>query len=478
MTFQVTKIFGVNYDIENTRRSEMDNTMSQYSPSINTSQCTRRPPPLPPPPNEAILNTQTAILANQHGGSMGSNNSSSQHINILALARSRNNLDQAAMMSHTSTIDSLELFATIRENCALVPSYSEALLLTSVNNQTNDALTRSMVLNSDTQTNTRHVFSRRKSLDPNQRIAPSTSNSNPETRIDFECQSNHQSTIIGQNTPKRKLRIVEEHRATNSDDNCSNVVDDSDEDFPSNSGSPLRIHATQSNYSLKTNNNYILMERDKNGSHYKWQNRKSWAGFLSKPNHFSSTSRGHGSARIRPIPLLSCRKNSLTDSLLNQGGVATTSNEMVENRRNSETAVPNDVEMAVESTLPISQIESIDRNLLEEDEQEAPSSNLYFASPLMKFCPADPFGGRVQTTPTEDPPPYDVAVNLPVFRRITRSVTDRGELFGQSRAFINDTLLNRRSCVDNVVSGTDAVRLLENSLSTRSKADGDVETNL
>lgn len=443
---QVTKIFGVNYDIDNTRRSEMDNVASQYSPAMH---CTRRPPQQPAPHPEPVLNTQTAILAN----GINSNSSSMQHINILALARSRNNLEQAAMMSHTSTIDSLELFATIRENCALVPSYSEALLLSSIDGNTagtNGGSPRSNFSN------------RRKSLDPNQRIAPSTSSS-----VNQESET-HQSAII--TTPRRKLRIVTEEDHGNA---CSSAAD-SDEDEDDLEATPYRIHTTQSNYSLKTNNNYILIERDKNSTYYKFQNRKSWAGFLSKPNQ----NRGHGSARIRPIPLLSCRKNSLTDSLLNDNNPATTSNENHDSERRISTNVVLDVETAVENELPMSQIEAIDRNIMEDEVQDEQNKNLYFASPLMKFCPDDPFGGRTQTTPTEDPPPYEVAVNLPVLRRITRSVTDRGELFGQSRAFINDTLLNRRSCVDNVVSGTDVVRLLDNTLSNREKVNVDTETNL
>lgn len=422
----------------------MDNGTSQYSPAMH---CARRPQQ-PAPHPEPVVSTQTAILAN----GISSNSSSMQHINILALARSRNNLEQASTMSHTSTIDSLELFATIRENCALVPSYSEALLLSSIDSNPAGTIGGSPRSN---------FSNRRKSLDPNQRIAPSTSSS-----VNQESET-HQSAII--TTPRRKLRIVTEEDHGNV---CSSVAD-SDEDEDGLEATPYRIHTTQSNYSLKTNNNYILIERDKNSIPYKFQNRKSWAGFLSKPNQSR-----HGSARIRPIPLLSCRKNSLTDALLNDSNSATTSNENRETERRISTNVALDVEMAIENELPISQIEAIDRNLMEDEIREEQNKNLYFASPLMKFCPEDPFGGRTQTTPTEDPPPYEVAVNLPVLRRITRSVTDRGELFGQSRAFINDTLLNRRSCVDNVVSGTDAVRLLDNTLSNREKVNADAETNL
>lgn len=56
---------------------------------------------------------------------------------------------------------------------------------------------------------------------------------------------------------------------------------------------------------------------------------------------------------------------------------------------------------------------------------------LYFPSPLVEHCPGDPFRGRDVTTPTEDPPPYEDAIRLPVLARLRRSLTARGDIAGR-----------------------------------------------
>ncbi|CAG9788103.1 unnamed protein product [Diatraea saccharalis] len=87
-------------------------------------------------------------------------------------------------------------------------------------------------------------------------------------------------------------------------------------------------------------------------------------------------------------------------------------------------------------------------------------TTLYFSSELSPTCSRDPFGGRAQTTPTDEPPSYEEALRLPALRRLTRSITGT-ELAGPRRAFLRDVLANRRSCLEGVgvLSGTKVVRL-------------------
>lgn len=87
-------------------------------------------------------------------------------------------------------------------------------------------------------------------------------------------------------------------------------------------------------------------------------------------------------------------------------------------------------------------------------------STLYYSRELSPTCSRDPFGGRAQTTPTDEPPPYEEALKLPALRRITRSITGT-DLAGPRRAFLRDVIANRRSCLDGVgvLAGTRAIRL-------------------
>ncbi|XP_068085686.1 transmembrane protein 151B-like [Anabrus simplex] len=76
---------------------------------------------------------------------------------------------------------------------------------------------------------------------------------------------------------------------------------------------------------------------------------------------------------------------------------------------------------------------------------------LYYPSPLVERCPEDPFQGRTITTPTEDPPPYEDALNLPVLSRLRRSLTERGDICRRRE--------QRRSCGQVVVAESAQLRL-------------------
>ncbi|VVD05030.1 unnamed protein product [Leptidea sinapis] len=87
-------------------------------------------------------------------------------------------------------------------------------------------------------------------------------------------------------------------------------------------------------------------------------------------------------------------------------------------------------------------------------------STLYFSRELTPIPSSDPFGGRAQTTPTDEPPSYEEALKLPALKKLTRSITGT-DLAGPRRAFLKDVLSNRRSCLDGVgvLSGAKVVRL-------------------
>lgn len=101
--------------------------------------------------------------------------------------------------------------------------------------------------------------------------------------------------------------------------------------------------------------------------------------------------------------------------------------------------------------MPESQPSQINRNT---------ESTLYFSRELSPTCSRDPFGGRAQTTPTDEPPSYEEALKLPALRKLTRSITGT-DLAGPRRAFLRDVLSNRRSCLEGVgvLAGAKSVRL-------------------
>ncbi|XP_039757135.1 transmembrane protein 151B-like [Pararge aegeria] len=87
-------------------------------------------------------------------------------------------------------------------------------------------------------------------------------------------------------------------------------------------------------------------------------------------------------------------------------------------------------------------------------------NTIYFSRELSPTCSRDPFGGRAQTTPTDEPPSYEEALKLPALKKLTRSITGT-DLAGPRRAFLKDVLSNRRSCLEGVgvLAGTKVVRI-------------------
>ncbi|XP_038212661.1 transmembrane protein 151B-like [Zerene cesonia] len=85
---------------------------------------------------------------------------------------------------------------------------------------------------------------------------------------------------------------------------------------------------------------------------------------------------------------------------------------------------------------------------------------IYFSRDLSPISSRDPFGGRAQTTPTDEPPTYEEALKLPALRKLTRSITGT-DFGGPRRAFLRDVLSNRRSCLEGVgvLAGAKSVRV-------------------
>ncbi|XP_041981454.1 transmembrane protein 151B-like [Aricia agestis] len=90
--YTITKIFGTNYELDPSRQLDLETHLSDTLPPVPTTNYTW-----------ALPDEQSAVLC--------------------ASARPPRTLP----LSHASTVDSLELFAAIRGNCAIVPSYSEAM---------------------------------------------------------------------------------------------------------------------------------------------------------------------------------------------------------------------------------------------------------------------------------------------------------------------------------------------------------------
>lgn len=89
---QITKIFGTNYELDASRQLDIETHLSDTLPPVPTTNYAW-----------ALADEQSAVLC--------------------SVPRPSRTLP----LSHASTVDSLELFAAIRGNCALVPSYSEAM---------------------------------------------------------------------------------------------------------------------------------------------------------------------------------------------------------------------------------------------------------------------------------------------------------------------------------------------------------------
>ncbi|CAK1582908.1 unnamed protein product [Parnassius mnemosyne] len=291
--YTITKIFGTNYELDPSRQLDLDTHLSDTLPPV-------------PPSNYAwnLADEQSAVLC------------------------SAPRPPRTLPLSHASTVDSLELFAAIRGNCALVPSYSEAMRI--------DA-----ALNED----------------------PAEITSNTGVLIDIESEQRHNRPTVKAasfDEPPRRPKVV--------------------------------IASTHSSSNIAAGTRY---------NENKQQNRRSWAGVLT-------TTR---SAR-----------QILEDFTSNSS--------------------------ANYQIMP-------ERQVVRNGE-----STLYFSRELSPTCSRDPFGGRAQTTPTDEPPPYEEALKLPVLRRLTRSITGT-ELAGPRRAFLRDVIANRRSCLDGVgvLTGAKIIRL-------------------
>lgn len=89
---QITKIFGTNYELDPSRQLDLDTHLSDTLPPVTATNYAWALPDEPP----AVVTSNTRPT-------------------------------RTLPLSHASTVDSLELFAAIRGNCALVPSYSEAM---------------------------------------------------------------------------------------------------------------------------------------------------------------------------------------------------------------------------------------------------------------------------------------------------------------------------------------------------------------
>lgn len=286
--FQITKIFGTNYELDPSRQLDLDTHLSDTLPPVTATNYAW-----------ALADEQSAVLC------------------------SAPRPPRTLPLSHASTVDSLELFAAIRGNCALVPSYSEAMRI--------DAAVREEPVDNAVQVN----------IEEEQR----------PTRPNIKAASFDE--------PPRRPRVA--ITGTHSSNNIA--------------GSARSNEAKQ-------------------------LNRRSWAGVLTttrSARQILEDFRASSQVNYQPMP-------------------------------------------------------------------EHPPANgeatLYFSRELSPTCSRDPFGGRAQTTPTDEPPSYEEALRLPALRKLTRSITGT-DLAGPRRAFLRDVLANRRSCLEGVgvLSGAKVVRL-------------------
>ncbi|PZC74264.1 hypothetical protein B5X24_HaOG208118 [Helicoverpa armigera] len=296
--YTITKIFGTNYELDPSRQLDIDTHLSDTLPPVTSNNYAW-----------ALADEQSAVLC------------------------SAPRPPRTLPLSHASTVDSLELFAAIRGNCALVPSYSEAM------------------------------------------------------RID--------------------AALREEPAAdTNTDNAAAGVVIDME---PEARSSPLRTAKAASfdepprrpKVTIATTHSTHNISATARSNEAKQQNRRSWAGVLT-------------TARSARQILEEFRSSTSTTSY---------------------------------EQMPEPQV------------SENGETTLYFSRELSPTCSRDPFGGRAQTTPTDEPPSYEEALKMPALRKLTRSITGTN-LAGPRRAFLRDVLTNRRSCLEGVgvLAGTKGIK--------------------
>lgn len=283
---QITKIFGTNYELDPSRQLDLETHLSDTLPPVPANNYAW-----------ALADEQSAVLCSAPRPA------------------------RALPLSHASTVDSLELFAAIRENCALVPSYSEAMRI--------DAALRE----------------------------------------DPEENASDVSVLINiENEPRQNRRAI---KAASFDE-------------PANRNRVTIVETHSSNN--------IVASTSTNEA--KQQNRRSWAGVLTgaiSPKQVVDEIRTRADGTITYQPLQETQR-----------------------RRNG-----------------------------------GDNNTLYFSRDLSPTCSRDPFHGRAQTTPTDEPPSYEEALKLPALRKLTRSLTG-ADLSGSRGAFIRDVLTNRRSCLEGV----------------------------
>nr|XP_021195290.2 transmembrane protein 151B isoform X2 [Helicoverpa armigera] len=297
--YTITKIFGTNYELDPSRQLDIDTHLSDTLPPVTSNNYAW-----------ALADEQSAVLC------------------------SAPRPPRTLPLSHASTVDSLELFAAIRGNCALVPSYSEAMRI--------DAALRE-----------------EPAADAN------TDNAAAGVVIDME--------------PEARSSPLRTAKAASFDE------------------PPRRPKVT-----IATTHSTHNISATARSNEAKQQNRRSWAGVLT-------------TARSARQILEEFRSSTSTTSY---------------------------------EQMPEPQV------------SENGETTLYFSRELSPTCSRDPFGGRAQTTPTDEPPSYEEALKMPALRKLTRSITGTN-LAGPRRAFLRDVLTNRRSCLEGVgvLAGTKVVRL-------------------
>ncbi|XP_022827155.1 transmembrane protein 151B-like isoform X4 [Spodoptera litura] len=300
--YTITKIFGTNYELDPSRQLDIDTHMSDTLPPVTANNYAW-----------ALADEQSAVLC------------------------SAPRPPRTLPLSHASTVDSLELFAAIRGNCALVPSYSEAM------------------------------------------------------RIDAALREEPAAAAADDGT----------------DSAAAGVVIDME---PEARSSPLRTAKAASfdepprrpKVTIATTHSTQNISATARSNEAKQLNRRSWAGVLT---------------------------------------TARSARQILEEFRSSNSQTSYE-------QMPEPQV------------SENGETTLYFSRELSPTCSRDPFGGRAQTTPTDEPPSYEEALKMPALRKLTRSITGTN-LAGSRRAFLRDVLTNRRSCLEGVgvLAGTKVVRL-------------------